>query len=247
MMKVSVVIPNYNNSKFLKDCVESCASDESVYEIIVVDDCSTDDSLKVLEELKDKFDTLNTIELPDNLGVSAARNKGIRESLGDIIVLLDSDDMLTVDSVSKRMEVFNSNPDIDIVHGPVLKCHGDISYQMAVASKLSLHPSLITGQGVMIKASVFQEYGLYYEPLRSKEDKEMFYRLGMHAKSPLPKKIKDKRVGYPVAFYRRHEGAKRKRRSNDLYFDVRTCMEFDKRLKQLELHGITEDNTEFLR
>jgi hypothetical protein len=54
------------------------------------------------------------------------------------------------------------------------------------------------------------------------------------------------KADFPVAYYRRHGDSKRKRRKHDRDFDIRTHMEFDARTKDLEINGITKENTEFL-
>ena len=234
---VSIVIPNYNNAKYLKDCVASCPN---TCEIIVVDDCSTDNSVDMLNELPVK-----TIVLPENKGVSTARNEGIIASTGEFVILLDSDDMLIPESVQKRLDIFT--PEIDVVYGYMRKVHGDISFSDAYShvGKWERHPSEFTAP--MYRRTVFQRFGLFHEPLRSKEDKEMAYRLGVHRKSYCPPRINFIKADIDVMFYRRHENAKRKRRASDLMFDIETCMEFDKRCKDIEIYGITEQNTRLLK
>jgi glycosyltransferase involved in cell wall biosynthesis len=244
---VSVVIPNYNNAEYLIDCVNSCLA-ENVDEIIVVDDASTDCSDQIIGRFIKDAPTFKALGVHENMGVSHARNLGIKASNGDFVITLDSDDMIVPGSVAERMALFNKLPYLDVVYGPMLKVQGDMPYHGAVASmsKLEIHPSEFTVP--MYRRSVFARFGLFYEPLRSKEDKEMTCRLGVHRKSPIKKPLVNfARIDKPVYFYRRHENAKRKRRARDLMFDITTCMEFDKRMKQLEVHGITAENTEMLK
>ena len=87
--KVSVIIPTYNYGKFIAEAIESAlAQTIAPAEIVVVDDGSTDDSLRVLEPFRDSVRVLRQA----NQGVSAARNLGIRESRGGLIAFLDADD-----------------------------------------------------------------------------------------------------------------------------------------------------------
>ena len=90
---VGVIIPNYNNEKYLADCVESVLSQTyTPIEIIIVDDCSTDGSKEIINSFLAKSKKIRPIYLPINKGVSNARNIGARESLAKYITFLDSDD-----------------------------------------------------------------------------------------------------------------------------------------------------------
>lgn len=91
---VSVLVPNFNNSRWLQSCVESCiAQGELLYEIIIVDDHSTDDSLKVLSVLEDKYEKLKVFSNPQK-GANSARNFAFSKSTGKYIQWLDGDDFL---------------------------------------------------------------------------------------------------------------------------------------------------------
>ena len=90
---VSIIIPNYNKALYLEQCIMSVV--EQTYrpiEIIVVDDCSTDSSLDLLEKLKNTVPELIVIVQDKNAGVSTARNVGIKSANGLYVTMLDSDD-----------------------------------------------------------------------------------------------------------------------------------------------------------
>jgi len=238
---VSIIIPCYN-PRWISDCVTSCQEQSHKdIEIIVVNDIGSPGSSA--STMISRLGVI-AIENKENMGVSFSRNAGIKASKGDYILPLDADDMLAPESISCRLKEFEKDPDLQVVYGPMLKIHGDISYGEALGSKCDIHPSKYTVP--MYRRDVFEKFGLFHEPLRSKEDKEMSYRLGVHKKSPIKKGVKFKRVEEPVYYYRRHDDAKRKSRIVDVYFDVRTCMEFDKRIMELRKNGITKQNTEFL-
>jgi len=92
-MTLSVIIPNYNNEKFLNKCLDSVLS-QSVKpdEIIIVDDCSSDSSKEIIDSFASSCDIIKPVFLDNNLGVSHARNIGIREAKGEYITTLDADD-----------------------------------------------------------------------------------------------------------------------------------------------------------
>lgn len=92
-MTLSVIIPNYNNEQFLEKCLDSVLT-QSVLpsEIIVVDDCSTDNSRQIIENYEKQFPSVRGIYLTENGGVSHARNTGILAAKGEYVTTLDADD-----------------------------------------------------------------------------------------------------------------------------------------------------------
>src|SRR6266508_897311 len=109
---VSVVIPNYNCGRFLEETLESVfAQAYPAVEVIVVDDGSTDDSLQVLEKYAGRVNVIRQA----NQGVSAARNAGIRASHGELVALLDADDLWHPDKLAKQVALF-ANPAVGLVH-----------------------------------------------------------------------------------------------------------------------------------
>ena len=233
---ISIVIPNYNTGQFLPECIASCCYQEMRdYEIIVVDDASTDNSTEVMFSLGKK---IRKVLKSNNTGVSTTRNEGIISAKGKYIVLLDSDDMLTPDSLQKRLHQFEKHPELDMVHGLAERYYDGRYGGCNLKSK-------IHDQTVMIKRSVFERYGLFYEKLRSKENKELWYRLGVHPSSPLPKLINAKKINKVVAAYRKHSAQKHRIRKNDPKFNARTEKVFAKRIEELIRDGITRENTRF--
>ncbi len=102
-MLVSVIIPCYNSEKYLKDTVESVFMQSyEMLEIILIDDGSEDNTWDIIRELKAKDKRIKGIK-QSNQGVSAARNKGIDISRGDLITFLDSDDIYEKDKVLEQV------------------------------------------------------------------------------------------------------------------------------------------------
>ncbi len=112
-MLVSVLINNYNYARFLEDCLNSVLTQTyPKIEIIVYDDGSSDDSLRILEKYKDKIKILayaNFGECP-SFNQANAINKAFEESKGEIICLLDADDMFMPDKIEKIVTAFEQNP-----------------------------------------------------------------------------------------------------------------------------------------
>ena len=105
---ISVIVPVYNSEKYILDCVNSVLDQEfSSYEVIIVNDGSTDESLTILQSLAKQSDKIRVVS-QENKGVSAARNLGLQLSQGDYIVFLDADDYLHKDALMTFMDVAHS-------------------------------------------------------------------------------------------------------------------------------------------
>lgn len=113
---ISVIIPCFNYGRFIQETIDSVINQTyKNWEIIIVDDGSTDElTLNLLHKLNDeKFIRVKFIE---NGGPSKARNIGIKEAKGDIILPLDADDMIHQDYMSSAMELFKNKEDLGIVY-----------------------------------------------------------------------------------------------------------------------------------
>lgn len=111
--KLSVIIPVYNTSKYLRRCLESVVSQTyPALEVVIVDDGSTDNSAEICKEYVENHLNFKFCSLP-NGGASKARNRGLVMSSGDFITFLDSDDYLQQDIYNMALNAFT--PDIDIV------------------------------------------------------------------------------------------------------------------------------------
>lgn len=112
-MKISVIIPVYNNAEQLEKCLSALQkSSDGKTEIIVVDDFSTDDSVKIAE----KFNA-EVYRLEKNSGPAAARNRGAEKASGDILFFVDSDVVAENDSIDKIRRVFAANESIAAAFG----------------------------------------------------------------------------------------------------------------------------------
>ena len=111
MFTVSIIIPNYNKEKHISKCIESVLEQDylGIIEVIIVDDCSTDNSRRIIEELAKDAPIIKCIFLDKNERVSNARNVGIFSANGDYITCLDSDDYYgNKHKISNEMKVIES-------------------------------------------------------------------------------------------------------------------------------------------
>ena len=92
---ISIIMPSYNNSKYLKRAIHSAISQQKVHiELLIIDDGSTDNSIDIAYEISNKYNNIRIIPLLRNFGCYYARNIGILESKGTYISLHDSDDII---------------------------------------------------------------------------------------------------------------------------------------------------------
>ncbi|MBO7611208.1 MAG: glycosyltransferase family 2 protein [Elusimicrobia bacterium] len=113
MTTISVIVPIFNTEKYLSRCISSILNQTiKDIEILCVNDCSTDNSLKILQEFSKQDSRLKIIDLKENKGVSNARNLGIDLAQGEYIYLIDSDDWLDdnyLEQMLNKIKETNSN------------------------------------------------------------------------------------------------------------------------------------------
>lgn len=116
-LKVSIIIPSYNAEKYVRECIDSVLEqrDFEDYEVIVVDDCSTDNTLSILKSYNNP--KLKIIEQEKNAGPSVARNVGMDKSQGEYLLFVDADDILEPTTLSRLWKHVECHPGIDFVYG----------------------------------------------------------------------------------------------------------------------------------
>lgn len=124
MPAVSVVIPVYNSAKYLRECLDSIiAQTFSDWEVVAVDDGSSDDSPAILDEYATKDSRIKVIHKA-NGGVSAARNDGLGAACGDYVLFVDSDDLLLANALDVLYKK-TSSENADVTFGDHLSFQGD--------------------------------------------------------------------------------------------------------------------------
>lgn len=128
---VSIIIPVYNVTDYVVECLESVAA-QNYYaiEVLVVDDCGTDDSMTKVRRFVSNYNgsiSFRLLRHSQNRGLSAARNTGIEEAIGDYILFLDSDDYILPDSIRILVDAFKDNGNPDWVQGDILSNSGLVS------------------------------------------------------------------------------------------------------------------------
>ena len=114
--RVSILMAVYNTEKYLHDSIGSVLGQTSEdWQLVCVDDCSTDDSFSILKEYKNKDNRIKVLRREENGGPSKARNMALNVADGDYIIILDSDDWLDSDCIKNIIDAYEKNPETDIM------------------------------------------------------------------------------------------------------------------------------------
>ena len=109
-VKVSIVTPSYKSEKFIAECIESVLSQTyDNWEMIIMDDCSPDNSNEIIKQYVQKDSRIQLIELKENSGPAVARNKAIELAQGRYIAFLDSDDLWLDEKLQKQLAFMEEN------------------------------------------------------------------------------------------------------------------------------------------
>ncbi len=123
---VSVIVPCYNYAHFLAGCVDSVLSQEGVkVQVLVIDDCSSDDSAAVAERLSEGDGRVEFRRHQGNRGLIATANEGLEWARGQYVVLLSADDLLTPGSLRRACVAMHRHPNVGMVYGRPIMARED--------------------------------------------------------------------------------------------------------------------------
>lgn len=200
---ISVLFPVYNSGKFLKEGMQSLLRQTvSDFEILALDDASTDSSIAILEEINDP--RIQIIRQTQNLGVTANLNSGIPLAKGKFIARMDADDLSHPKRFQKQLELFSQFPDLGMC-GTWAKTIGQkeqtfrypCSPQEIQCALLLFNP--IAHSSVMIRADLLRKFQLTYSTdYKSAQDYELWNRIS--------KVSTIRNIPEPLISYRIHDG-----------------------------------------
>lgn len=198
-IQISIVIPLYNKQNSIAATLQSVFSQTYTnYEVIVVDDGSTDDSFAVAKQvIGERLEVRGKVVSKPNGGVCSARNRGIQEAKYDYIALLDGDDLWDDNYLAEQVKLIQDFPDAKmwgvsiafIKHSQQTKWEQGMGegYRGYVENYFGTsHNDLFCSSSVVICKDVFDNVGYFDERIASSEDLDMWYRIILH---------------YPIAFY----------------------------------------------
>ena len=171
---VSIIITNFNYSKFIKKCLESCINqnfNQNKYEIIFIDDNSSDDSIKEVNKFKKRFKNLKILKNSKNLGVAQSANKGIKNAKGKYIIRVDSDDYINNQLLTVLASFLEYNKDFFSVSCDYYL----VNLEGKRISKVSYEENPISC-GIMYKKNKLLNLGCYNSKFRHREEEELRLR-----------------------------------------------------------------------
>lgn len=189
MPNASVIIPTYNRAQMVCEAIDSVlAQTFNDFEVVVVDDGSTDGTSEVLRQrYGDRIHYL----YQENQGRAAARNRGIRVSGGEYLVFLDSDDWLLPRALEIQVGFLDHHPDVDVVYGDGYYCDRDGKPQQLISEErppvpeegllaiMVLHNVVVATHSAMVRRRALEMLGSpwFDEHLRGTEDADFWLRL----------------------------------------------------------------------
>ena len=179
---VSVIVPTYNRGWILREAIDSILEqDFSDFELMVVDDGSTDNTPDILNAYVRDIRVLRQ----SNQGVSAARNRGIKASSGQLVTFLDSDDLWLPHKLGAQVDFFTTRPDAMICQteeqwirngirvNPKMRHH---KFSGMIFER-SLELCLVSPSAVMLRRILFESVGMFDESLPACEDYDLWLRI----------------------------------------------------------------------
>ena len=191
-MKVSVIITCHNYGRFLSRAIRSALSqsfDKNKYEIIVIDDASSDETQDVMASYAG---FIRPIILKENVGLAQARNIGIKSALGQYIINLDADDYFDENILYVESLFLSLNNNIDAV-----------TCDYYLVGENEQHIKRLSGEkepiacGVMFRKDLLIDIGLYDESFQAREEEELIIRF--------LKKYTIYNINLPLYRYRKHK------------------------------------------
>jgi glycosyltransferase involved in cell wall biosynthesis len=188
---VSVVIPAYNAERFLRESLDSVLRQTfSDFELIVVDDGSTDATPEILKQYARLDSRIRTHALLPNGGESAARNFGIQHSHGDLIAMMDADDICVPNRLAMQVALLRQRQDVGVVGGYVqliddLGRLGEVKKfptDSALMAWSLFFVNCLAHPSVMLRKSKFLEVGGYRADFGGSIDFDLFQRLSPHVR-----------------------------------------------------------------
>ena len=183
--KLTVLMTVFNGERYLKECIDSVLNQTfKDFEFLIIDDCSTDSSIDIINSYKDK--RIRVIENQKNLSQVKSLNMGLDEASGEYVARIDQDDLMIENRLERQLDFLNKRPDIAVVGtwGEVMDARG----QVFERSRLPIRQEEIIGSvlfcgyflmhpSVMFRKDSVVSAGKYKESLSLSEDFDLWARL----------------------------------------------------------------------
>lgn len=190
--QISVVMPVYNAEAYLKDAIESILNQTFTdFEFIIIDDASTDNSYKIIEEYSKKDKRIIVLINEKNFGIAETRTKGTKYAKGKYIAVADADDISALTRLEKQYNYLERHGDCGVVGGFIQLFDSDTGKIIGVRKYYEDDTNLrkrlflycpIAQPVCMIRKEVFDNIGYYDPKYPPAEDLDLWFRIGMKYK-----------------------------------------------------------------
>ncbi|HHG3258955.1 TPA: glycosyltransferase family 2 protein [Vibrio parahaemolyticus] len=179
---VSIIMPSYNSDGTILESIQSVLSQTyKNWELIIVDDRSTDNTWQVIQTYADKYDNIRVYQNKENLGAGASRNFAIKKARGRFIAFLDSDDLWTEDKLAEQIPFmlennypltythysrFNSEEELSVVTAPEYTTYKKLMYSNVIGCLTAVYDTQALGKRYMPLIRKRQDMGLWLDILK---------------------------------------------------------------------------------
>lgn len=187
---ISVVMPAFNAEQYIAESIQSILEQSfDNFELIIIDDASTDMTLEILREYANKDSRIRVFSNEENLGIAGNRNLGVSLSAGKYIAWQDADDVSLPYRLEQQYHFLETHPDVGIVGGYLELFSGDNiqGVRRYAVGDLALRKSMfkfspVAQPAAMIRKDVLDRVGIYNLSYPPAEDLDMTFRIGMFSR-----------------------------------------------------------------
>ncbi|MBH1959018.1 MAG: glycosyltransferase [Flavobacteriia bacterium] len=185
-MKFSVLVANYNNGKFFRDCYQSIVSQSyDNWEAIILDDKSTDNSLQIIRELIGDDSRFRIYENAENAGVGVIKSKLIELATGDICGFVDPDDAILPTAIEKSVEIFSKDKKTVLTYSRFMKCDKNLqpvapfqsAKQVANNNPYFFNCPIVINHFVCFRRDIYLQTEKINQELRISEDQDLYLKM----------------------------------------------------------------------
>jgi len=206
--KISIIMPVYNAEKFVSFAIKSVLNQTyGDFEFIIIDDCSTDESYKIIKEFASSDNRIRIIRNNENIKIVKSLNIGLKAAKGEFVARIDADDIWFEDKLEIQLGVFEKNKDLFLLgttkiqidgNGKILKSNERHIYSYEEIQKNILKYNLFCHSSVMYKRDLVNRVGYYNEKYKNSEDYDYWIRIIKNHKSMI--------LQQALVYYRLTEG-----------------------------------------
>ena len=228
----SILMANYNNGKFIKEAINSVISQTySAWELIIADDCSTDDSVKIIKSfLNDK--RIKLIRHNKNIGYGGALRTAAYNANNTIFAILDSDDKFHETALEVMVNAYQNNPEYGFIYSTMWNCDSELKNCVINKDIGKIIPANKTFFKIRIahfktfRKDAYNKTSGFDESQKRAVDKDLIFKL--------EEVTKFKFIDIPLYYYRHHESGMSQENNKFqayVYFYIAKCKAYRRRLK----------------